>query len=419
MDKRKVAVKEMMAEMFPAMKEAGCSEPMLWGHYYYHFRQIERFFAKQNLIYYDPDVADEFLQIQRNRKDAKEISEDQFSRIKCTVQHLNNFYYLNTFFYSPFKKGTVFMVSPENEKLIGSFIEYRKYKENTRDDVEWVLRKYISYMEKKGHPSLESVSVEDARHFILEMTNEMKLSSIKNVMLYLKYFYRYLKEIQYPTANCIEVFSYKIIREMPIQGYVTDDELDRILAQIDRSTPTGKRDYAIIQLAATTGIRAIDLIRLKISDIDWTKKTLHFVQQKTGREIYLPIVEPAGGALADYLLHGRPRLDYPEVFLRVVFPIKPLTNAVAIGNIFIGYQRKAGIQRSAFDGKGFHGLRRRLAKKLIECGISLELIAQILGHANVYACRQYLSLNTSQLKECALNFTGIPCSFLIGGAACE
>ena len=75
--------------------------------------------------------------------------------------------------------------------------------------------------------------------------------------------------------------------------------------------------------------------------------------------------------------------------------------------MFKRYQRRAGISRQALDGKGFHGLRRRLAKKLLVAGTPSTSIAQILGHDDVHSVRQYLSLDTSNLKECALDLNGI------------
>lgn len=94
--------------------------------------------------------------------------------------------------------------------------------------------------------------------------------------------------------------------------------------------------------------------------------------------------------------------------MRLIAPRTGLADAVSIGCMFQQYQRKAGIYRHAFDGKGFHGLRRRLAKKLLVTGTPLTTITQILGHDDPKSARQYLSLDTHNLKECALDFKGIP-----------
>ncbi len=76
--------------------------------------------------------------------------------------------------------------------------------------------------------------------------------------------------------------------------------------------------------------------------------------------------------------------------------------------MFTDYERRAGIERQPFDGKSFHGLRRRLAKKLLVSGSSLTMVAQVLGQADVHSALQYLALDTGNLKECALSFDGIP-----------
>ena len=115
-----------------------------------------------------------------------------------------------------------------------------------------------------------------------------------------------------------------------------------------------------------------------------------------------------GAALQDYILNVRPVSDCKEVFLRSSAPCIALMDAASIGDMFQEYQKKAGIVRQPFDGKGFHGLRRRLAKKLIVNGTPLTTVTQILGHNDMRSSRQYLSLDTGNLKECALDFSDIP-----------
>lgn len=119
-------------------------------------------------------------------------------------------------------------------------------------------------------------------------------------------------------------------------------------------------------------------------------------------------MKETGEALQDYILNARPRSDCPEVFLRAAAPKTAIMDTVTIGCMFQQYQKKAGIYRHAFDGKGFHGLRRRLAKKLLVTGTPLTTITQILGHDDIKSVRQYLSLDKDNLKECALGFSGIP-----------
>ena len=107
-------------------------------------------------------------------------------------------------------------------------------------------------LESLGYASLEWVTVEQIREFILKTAAEVKTSSLHNILLYLKHFHIFLKESSLPAPDCVELFSYRVYRDMPIQSYVTDEELDEILRVIDTDSEMGKRDRAIILLAATT-----------------------------------------------------------------------------------------------------------------------------------------------------------------------
>ena len=88
-------------------------------------------------------------------------------------------------------------------------------------------------------------------------------------------------------------------------------------------------------------------------------------------------------------------------------PKNEKTNDTSIAEMLILYQQKAGVERQPFDGKGFHGLRRHLARNLLNTGTPPETITQILGHSQVQSVQQYLVLNTKQMKNCAMDFSGI------------
>ena len=197
-------------------------------------------------------------------------------------------------------------------------------------------------------------------------------------------------------------------REYPVYDYVHDDELEMIISQIDVSTPKGKRDLAIILLGAILGIRAGDIIHLKLSDFNWEAKEIRFTQAKTGSPIILPLVDSVADAVLDYINNGRPAYDYPELFLRILAPVTPIGSATAIQFMFKQYTLKAGIERKPGDGKNFHGLRRRLGRNMLVNDVPLTTIAQVLGHSAYDATKQYLSIDNEHLKLCALDLHCIP-----------
>ena len=241
----------------------------------------------------------------------------------------------------------------------------------------------------------------------------MEYAFLHNIFLhihkqfYLRQFQQFLLENNIAGPDCSLLFSSKIRRTYPISGYVHDDELEKILAAVDTETSTGKRDYAIIMLGAILGIRACDIIHLKFSDIDWQKKELRFMQAKTINPIVLPLTPEVESALVEYIRNGRPHADHPEIFLRVAAPVGPIRSAPAIQVMFTKYASKANIDRRPYDGKNFHGLRRRLGRNMILNDVPLTTIAQVLGHQSFDATKQYLSLDSQNLRECALDFRGI------------
>src|SRR5690606_25851605 len=95
----------------------------------------------------------------------------------------------------------------------------------------------------------------------------------------------------------------------------------------------GKRDTAIIMLAFDTGLRAIDITRLCLGDIDWLSGEIHIVQSKTKRPLSLPLHASVMNAVADYILEARPKSTSKEVFLRTLSPYRPLKGATALDGI--------------------------------------------------------------------------------------
>ena len=403
----KVTIHELKARVLTELRQVGYSETTIWRCYMPLMGVIENYFRKSGLIYYDPAVTSEFIQLQQARYERGEIV-SQNRGYRLAAKKLNEVYMTGKISVPSMANISRNVLNEEHGRLLDSFLQWKQYGANTQDDALWAVRKYLSFLEQEGFNSVSDASVDDARAFLLQTASEVKLSTLHTLLLYLRHFHIFLKETGVPAPDCVELFSYKVYREMPIQSYVTDDELAAILGVIDTDSVQGKRDRAIILTAATTGMRACDIIRLQLSDIDWRRGEIRVQQRKTKQTVILPLVPDVGTVLMDYILNARPAADYAEVFLRLRPPYVAIMDATTIGDMFQSYQKKAGIVRQPFDGKGFHGLRRRLAKKLIVNGAPLTTVAQILGHNDLSSSRQYLSLDTRNLKECALDFSDIP-----------
>jgi integrase len=192
-------------------------------------------------------------------------------------------------------------------------------------------------------------------------------------------------------------------RQTRIPSVWTADELKKLLAAIDRGSPKGKRDYAIILLACCLGMRCIDIKHLKISDLHWEEKKIVFIQSKTKTPISLPLTQEVGWAVIDYLKYGRPKVDIPWLFIRHVAPFCPFSEGSHLAGMIKWYMRVADIPK--FEKKrGMHSFRHTLASVLLENDTSLSTISDILGHIDTDSTAVYLKIDTKKLKECALTF---------------
>lgn len=157
-------------------------------------------------------------------------------------------------------------------------------------------------------------------------------------------------------------------------------EVKRMLDAIDRGSPLGKRDYAILLLVAKLGIRAGDIKALRLSDLNWTTKTITIIQGKTNVEVTYPILHDVGWALIDYLQNARPVCESPYLFVRPHAPFEAFGENANLHNIITKYTRLAGITVPRGKRHGLHSLRHSLVSSLLEQGASLVLISEILGH---------------------------------------
>ena len=181
------------------------------------------------------------------------------------------------------------------------------------------------------------------------------------------------------------------------------EEVEALLTAVDRSSPQGRRDYAILLLAARLGLRAGDIRTLRLDDIRWQTARLEITQSKTGTPLSLPLSEEIGQALIDYLRYGRPVSPYREVFLRAMAPPVPFSSANSLYHIITFYRRRAGIKLPAQNRKGLHGLRHTVATRLLEVDTPLEVISDIMGHLSPNSTRRYIKVDIEALRTAALD----------------
>src|SRR5258708_1079945 len=151
-------------------------------------------------------------------------------------------------------------------------------------------------------------------------TVEHKLCAVRS-------FLRFARDSELVDEAVLEaVPAAKSTRQARIPSVWDPAEVTKILQAVDRGNPCGKRDYAIILLITRLGLRGTDVKRLRFGDLDWPGNRLSVVQAKTGHRVQLPLLKDVGWAIIDYIRHGRPESDYPQVVLRQTAPVGPFSD---------------------------------------------------------------------------------------------
>ncbi|MDQ0213128.1 tyrosine-type recombinase/integrase [Arthrobacter bambusae] len=248
-------------------------------------------------------------------------------------------------------------------------------------------RQFLLYLDSAGC-TLGAATLDDVRGFLVAVAPR-HTSGMGNTVWAIKRFFGFVNQQGSSELNVQAMLARVGPRRARALPCFTTEETGRILAAIETGSPRGKRDYAMVRLALSTGLRCCDIVSLRLNQIDWRRDEIHLVQHKTSAPLALPLSAEAGNAIAGWLLHGRPVCETPEVFVRVYAPFVKLSGPTG-ALIMNRWLHKAGVSHQAHDGKTFHALRRTTGTRLVESGAELELASQVLGHgrlASYHRCR--------------------------------
>lgn len=284
----------------------------------------------------------------------------------------------------------------------------RGYSTRTLDGERSAIRHFLHYLEGVGVDSISEIKRSDISAYI-PISSKRNPAGISGILTRLRAFFRFLTEeglIDENLIYCLQVVT--AIRKKVRFGF-SSIEADSILGAVDRSSPVGKRDYAIVLLARYTGLRAVDVLHLRMQDIDWNNNEIRIVQHKTKRPLILPLENHVGNAIADYILNARPDSNSIAIFLRTKAPYEPLGhgNGTAITR---RYAQKAGVTWATDEYKGFHSFRRSIGTNMLAANVPLHTISEILGHAHADSTKPYLAADLESLKFCALPLDGFECT---------
>jgi len=288
--------------------------------------------------------------------------------------------------------------------------EYFRYLAQERGLSPLAIRQQISLVRRFLSASfgacaidLATLSPEHVRQFTMALAQRLKRRSTQTALSTLRGFLRFLY-IRGDTSTNLAGSVLKIAcwRLASLPKFISAEKVESILSCVDRSTPMGLRDYAILLLLARLGLRAGEVATLELRDINWAAGEFT-VRGKSARQDRLPILHDVGEALVRYLRHGRPRCACRRVFLRTQAPIEGFRDCGSVTRIVHGYVLRAGLNPSR---KGAHLLRHSLATRMLREGSSLAEIGEVLRHQNVSTTEVYAKVDLLALRSLAQPWPG-------------
>jgi integrase len=264
----------------------------------------------------------------------------------------------------------------------------------TREAYGRVARSYLVFLEERGIAVLDGADGASVLAFLESLLDRWAKSSLFWVVSNFRPFLKFTGRAD--LANALNLAGIKRFHALvPVLGDGDEERVVRACA----SGVVSARDAAITLLALSTGLRACDIVALRVGDVDWRGHTIGLVQQKTGNPLTLPLPALLLGKLASYVLDERPRSADDHLFLRSVAPHTRLGDHATVHRVTAQTFRKAGV---ADVKAGTRLLRHNAASRLLAAAVPLPTISAVLGHASQESTNLYMSVDRARLLDCVL-----------------
>lgn len=265
------------------------------------------------------------------------------------------------------------------------------------------VRQFLRERFREGRIRLAALRAADITGFVQRHAHDHSPGRTKVMLTALRAFLRHLCQrgaTATDLATCVPCVP--TWRFATVPKYLHPGQVQQVLEACDRRTAAGRRDYAILLLLARLGLRAGEVVALRLQDIDWEAGRLT-LRSKGGRWSQLPLPADVGEALAGYLQQGRPRCASRQVFIRQQAPLVGFANSIAISTLVARALARAGVES---PHTGAHVFRHSLATAMLREGASLAEIGELLRHRHPDTTTRYAKVDLLALRALALPWPG-------------
>jgi site-specific recombinase XerD len=291
-------------------------------------------------------------------------------------------------------------LSPLQDAFVRHRRDVRGLAESTiRQDLA-LVQEFLRFLRRQRR-SIATIKVANIDRFLQESSRRMTAKTLARVVWVLRSFLRFLYASGLIPHNLATAVTAPRIRrgDTPPRALPWSD-VRRILRAIDRTTRTGRRDYAMLLLMVTYGLGSGEVRGLTLESVDWRRRQLRVVRPKTSREICLPLLPGVAQALVAYLRNGRPRhCTARALFVQMHAPYGCLQSSSAIRHVLGKHALSAGVSATYL---GSHVLRHSHASRQIDQGASATVVGDIMGHRRPESTSAYVRVALHRLRGMAL-----------------
>ena len=407
MEKAKENYEQVIAEAIEYLKARFSRSDFTLKRYQNRWGKVKSYMDSHNISEIDASVCRDYLLNEFDNHDHRELT----NREKEVVGNVNILIEFLETGAVQFKKEQINLDGPIGALMI-QYLAFRKDQrlhKSTLSIHECHLSRFLHFLRNNNIGAITAVILIHILNYIKSISNSTKASPRMSIQV-LRGFFRYLhtKRIL-GTDFSIMIPRSKYKSQPKLPSTYSKEEVEKLIASVERSSFMGRRDYAIILLAARLGLRNSDIANLKFENISWEQNMIRLFQYKTDKEIELPLLPEVGNAIIDYLKYSRQHSEEPFVFLTSRSPIKSLT-IMGVTSLVQRAFTRAGIDTKN-KHHGPHALRHSLASRLLEQQTMLPVISEVLGHKNTESTKFYIRVDLTSMRQCALDVPAVLPSF--------
>lgn len=291
-------------------------------------------------------------------------------------------------------------IDPPPRKLPDPYEDYLRYFYQTRKvssiklaHIRRVLCAFHDYLERHSI-KLASIRIEQIDGFLAEFFVPFSPATRQTYRSYLRGFLKFLyysrKIIRKDLAPLV-VGARQFDQSKPPK-FLRPHEVQRVFDSFELSSFKDLRNYALVHLSYSLGLRPDEISRITLDDISFTQSELTLTHRKNDRPVKLPLPENTMKAIAAYIIGARPKSSHRKLFLNLVAPHRT-ASATSVGQHITECIRKAGLPGTAY------WLRHTYAQNLLEEGASVYEIKEMMGHTTINSAEKYLHVHITLMRR--------------------